>query len=182
VAKLLPSLNDNLLVVFPGFGIAENFAEQMQATAEEFGFKIVYTSGSAGKITAQMNGQKSLLITTVSKLMNIDFNAIRFGGALLHRLPFNPPPDPLFAQRLPTGVNEFEQVAMPGATYLLTKLITNLERSSTRFFAICLDAHCSKTHGFAQKILVKLPGQMPIRSFDPQQMPAAIARFVANDE
>ena len=181
VEGILPILNGNLLVLFPGGSIAEHFTENIQKKATEYGFQVLGIYGSAGKLQEQMREKKSLVVATASTWEKIDFARLSFSGCVQHRLLFAPPGDPAAKERQKESDN-FLDIALPKVVQKTHALLNGLMMSGNRFFWLCLDAHFQKQGNFTEEILASLPATLPVHAADIREMPKKVANFLAKED
>jgi DNA polymerase III epsilon subunit-like protein len=177
--ELLPILKKNLLVLFPGSGLAETFCTGIAESAEKNGFQVLTIHGSAGKIAEQLKKGKSVLVATSSNWQKIDFSTANIEGCVQHRLLFDPPPDPPQQARIDDSVDEFLDIALPKAIQKVKYLLGGLTAGDHPFFWLLLDSHFQKTGGFTDAILSALPADLPVRKMGVPDMPQEVKGFLA---
>ncbi len=175
---LFPHCHKNILVLFPGTGIAEKFCTEITDSAEENDFQVLTLHGSKGKIREQMRGKKTILVATLGNWQKIDFRYAQFIGCIQHRLLFDSPPDPVEQLRNENVTDEFLEIAIPKVIQKFQYLLGGLTAGSHPFFWVNLDAHFQKKGGFTENILSALPEQLPIHRMPVSEINESVTRFL----
>lgn len=178
VEKILPDCNGNLLVLFPGGNIAENFITGIAEVATENGFQVLGIHGSAGKLTEKMKGKKSIVVATSGNWQKVNFADLHFVGCVQHRLIFDPPADPAGRERNKDITDTFLELALPKAVQKAVYLLGGLSAGGNSFFWLCLDSHFQKTGNFTEEILAALPIQMPVQKIGVDEMVEEVIQFL----
>lgn len=178
IEKILPQCTGNLLALFPGGTIAENFSTAIEKAAEENGFQVLGIHGSAGKLAEKMKGRKSIVVATSGNWKKIDFSSANFVGCVQHRLIFDPPDDPAGKIRNKNISDSFLDIALPKAVQKAVLLLDGLSSTKHSFFWLCLDAHFQKSGNFTEEILAALPPSLPIQKMEVNTMPEAVKNFM----
>jgi DNA polymerase III epsilon subunit-like protein len=161
--NILPLCTQNLLILFPGANLVENFCFGIRENAKKNEFQIISLNGSQGKITQQTKRKKTILVATSANWKKIDFSSIAFSGCVQHRLLFDPPSDPLMQKREENISDEFSEVALPKTIQNTLFLLGGLTAQSHPFFWLCLDSHFQKVKNFTKNILSALPSNLPVQ-------------------